>query len=107
MQLWCTSCPSPLEGEGGEAKPRRMRGRSARHDVGVLAPAPLGPGAVVEDDVTGAGLLEGELEGGGGDAGAAGGDDRPVEVDAGGGELGLQRLGGFQLAILDEGIGGG
>src|SRR5690606_22135588 len=68
----------------------------------VGAGAPFGPGAVIDCDVPGAGLFEGEGEGDGGDAGTAGGDDRPRKIDATLGKEAAQGLRRFEDAVFGE-----
>ena len=62
----------------------------------------LGPGAVVEGYVFCTGDFEAECDDGGGDAGAAGGGDRLVEVDLFGEEELAEFFGGFEAVVFDE-----
>ncbi len=57
--------------------------RRAGHDRRIVAAAPFGPGAVIELVVGMAERFQRQRDDRGGDAGAAGGDDRLDEIDAG------------------------
>src|SRR6185312_676826 len=81
--------------------PARASYRPGR-DRKVPARAPFGPGAVIEPCDRAAGLLDRQRHDGRGHPRPAGGDDRRLEVDPVGGELGPERLGALQRAVLDD-----
>src|SRR5258708_24727690 len=79
-----------------------LRRLAAFFDDGVWLLGVLGPGAVVEAYVFCAGDFEAEGDDGGGDAGAAGGGDRLLEVDLFGEEEVAEFFCGFETAVFDQ-----
>ena len=72
------------------------------HDRAVGARAPFGPGAVVEALDLAAGFLHRQRQDGGGHARSAGGDDRLLKIDLMLRERRLERVRGFEGAVLDD-----